>query len=37
MARRRALDGRSLLVGGALYAAYLAIVAADLLGVIHIG
>jgi len=37
MSRRHALDGRSLLVGGLLYAAYLGLVAADLLGVVRIG
>jgi cation:H+ antiporter len=33
MARRHTLDGKSLLVGGVLYAAYLALVGAELLGV----
>ena len=37
MARRHSLDGKALLVGGALYAVYLAIVGAQLMGVIHIG
>ena len=37
MSRRHALDGRALLVGGALYAVYLGLVAADLLGAIHVG
>lgn len=37
MARRHSLEGRALLVGGALYAVYLGLVVADLLGVIHVG
>ena len=37
MARRHTLDGKALLVGGALYLVYLLIVAGELLGVIHIG
>ena len=37
MARRHSLDGKALLVGGALYVVYLAIVTAQLMGVIHIG
>ncbi len=37
MARRHALDGRALLVGGVLYAAYLGLVASELTGVVHLG
>ncbi len=37
MARRRALDGRALLVGGALYLLYLALVAADVTGAVRLG
>ncbi len=37
MARRHSLDGRALLVGGALYAVYLALVVADVTGLVHIG
>ena len=37
MARRHTLDGRSLLVGGALYLVYLVLVGAELLGVSPIG
>ncbi|MFN8630382.1 MAG: sodium:calcium antiporter [Chloroflexota bacterium] len=37
MARRHTLDGKGLLVGGALYAVYLALVGANLLGIVQIG
>ncbi len=37
MARRGSLDGRALLVGGLLYVAYLALVVAQLTGVVHLG
>lgn len=36
MARRHALDGKWLLVGGVLYAVYLALVVAELLGVVNL-
>lgn len=37
MGRRHRLDGRSLLIGGLLYAAYLLLVVAQLTGVVHLG
>lgn len=37
MGRRHRLDGRALLVGGLLYAAYLGLVVAELTGAVHIG
>jgi cation:H+ antiporter len=37
MARRHALDGKALLVGGLLYVAYLALVVGQLTGVLHLG
>ena len=37
MARRHTLDGRSLLVGGVIYVAYLGLVAAELTGAVRIG
>lgn len=37
MARRHSLDGRALLVGGALYAVYLGLVVADVAGAISVG
>ncbi len=37
MGRRHSLDGRALLVGGGLYAVYLGLVAADVLGVLRLG
>ncbi len=37
MARRHKLDGKALLVGGLLYAAYLALVVGQLTGTLHLG
>ena len=37
MARRHSLDGRALLVGGALYLVYLGLVVGDISGVVHLG